>query len=302
MKILVTGAAGRLGSLLCADLLEAGHEVLGVDRVPAPDRSLPIDFHDLRDEFACLRLAKGMDAVVHLGNHTRSEFETFPIVYGENCVTNANVFNAAEAGGARCVVFASSIQAISGSRRIMDDGKKSCLPYLPLDSDVPPCPGNSYGLSKVAGEELLKHYVEEVGLKAGFAIRFPALIRSMKKLTEYLDGRTLHRRERPFHNPDEAFLMLWLKDASDLIRMCIESGVEGYHCYLAAADEPYLYKLSAEEIAREYLPEVPWKIPASESKGLCDTSRITREIGWRPTPMAEAVAQTLPAHPNMRGW
>ena len=36
MKVLVTGITGKLGRLVAAELLQAGHELLGIDRRPWP--------------------------------------------------------------------------------------------------------------------------------------------------------------------------------------------------------------------------------------------------------------------------
>lgn len=77
MKALVTGAAGFVGSVLCAKLLNAGHEVVAVDNVSrglnAVWRLPGIDFVQLD----CLKGIKeatqmGVDAVVHLAAGTGS--------------------------------------------------------------------------------------------------------------------------------------------------------------------------------------------------------------------------------------
>ena len=37
MRVLVTGAAGSIGQVLTVGLTDRGHDVVGFDRVPAPD-------------------------------------------------------------------------------------------------------------------------------------------------------------------------------------------------------------------------------------------------------------------------
>ena len=37
MRILVTGAAGTIGRVVCPGLVDRGHEVVGLDRVPEPE-------------------------------------------------------------------------------------------------------------------------------------------------------------------------------------------------------------------------------------------------------------------------
>jgi len=75
MKILVTGAAGYLGSVLCEHLLDAGHEVQALDSlffgVPslfhlAANPRFQFAFGDARDEATVKGLLKNADAVIPL--------------------------------------------------------------------------------------------------------------------------------------------------------------------------------------------------------------------------------------------
>jgi nucleoside-diphosphate-sugar epimerase len=75
LKILVTGSAGYLGSLLCQFLLQAGHQVRGLDRLMYGGRPLLHLFAqdgfefvlgDVRDEAVLRAALDGVDAVVHL--------------------------------------------------------------------------------------------------------------------------------------------------------------------------------------------------------------------------------------------
>jgi nucleoside-diphosphate-sugar epimerase len=75
MRVLVTGAAGYIGSVLCGRLLDAGHAVMAVDNLMFGQRSLlhlcphpRFDFTpaDVRDERALRRLVAEADAIVPL--------------------------------------------------------------------------------------------------------------------------------------------------------------------------------------------------------------------------------------------
>jgi nucleoside-diphosphate-sugar epimerase len=75
LKILVTGSAGYLGSLVCQFLLQAGHQVRGLDRLMYGGRPLLHLFAqdgfefvkaDVRDEAQVTAALQGVDAVVHL--------------------------------------------------------------------------------------------------------------------------------------------------------------------------------------------------------------------------------------------
>ncbi len=66
-KIVVTGAAGRIGRLMIADLLEHGYQTLGVDCViPAPPISGPFLPANLVEPAAVYDVLSGADAVIHL--------------------------------------------------------------------------------------------------------------------------------------------------------------------------------------------------------------------------------------------
>ena len=65
MKIVVTGAAGYIGSQTCKTLTRAGHEVIGVDR-HKPRHDYYKVFHDNRDYNDIQDLLLGVDACVHI--------------------------------------------------------------------------------------------------------------------------------------------------------------------------------------------------------------------------------------------
>ena len=70
MKVIVTGAAGRIGERVCRRLCERPeYDVLGIDRVARQDVPFRLEVADLVDRRAVDRLIDRADAVVHLGNH-----------------------------------------------------------------------------------------------------------------------------------------------------------------------------------------------------------------------------------------
>ena len=93
--------------------------------------------------------------------------------------------------GVKKIIFASSIQAITGYRKYTEERqqKPSELPYLPLDGNVALNPGNPYAASKVAGEMLLRYFSKFHGISA-FALRFPMLLQRRDELRRFI-GRHL---------------------------------------------------------------------------------------------------------------
>ncbi len=155
MRVLVTGAAGFLGSYLVADL--PGHTLICASRRPMPGadwRPLP----DLGGDVDWAPLLQDVDAVVHLANiaHQLASEDDFARV---NQRATASLCAAAKAAGTRQLVYVSSIYAQVGHSS----------PRVIRETDVP-TPINAYGRSKLATERI----VAESGVP--FTILRPALV------------------------------------------------------------------------------------------------------------------------------
>ena len=111
-RILVTGAAGSLGShlrrglaplatrLRLADIRELGDAAPHEELVQC----------DLSDKAAALEAVRGCDAVVHFAGHPREQ--TFEEIVADTLPASYHVFEGARLHGARRVVYASSIHAV----------------------------------------------------------------------------------------------------------------------------------------------------------------------------------------------
>jgi len=282
LRILVTGAAGRLGSQVCRTLHEAGHQVLGLDRVYRSGLPCRLEVSDLLDDLALYRYMDGCDAVAHLGNHPGIYGGASPQqVYRENVAMDINVFQAAADLGIKRLAFASSVQAFCG-RRSGEEGERepSCLPYLPLDGDLPTNPGNCYALSKEAGEQQLRYYVSRDPELSATAIRFPVLV--TERHLEYY--RSMGRRSRRHHhwgNIDEGFTYLAVTDAATFVQAVLERQAPGYHCALPAAPDPFI-DMPVREIVERFYPDVPRRVPLEEMTSLVDLSGLKESVGWEP--------------------
>ncbi len=164
MRVLVTGAGGTLGTALAPVLAEAGHEPVLQDVRPL---ETPYEFiqGDVRSPEDVLRAAGGAEVIVHtaaihgihLRNHSPRDF------YDLNLTGTLNVWEAAVAVGARAVVF-SSTMGVYKSHNAPGAGAA-------LREDVPLQPGDIYGWTKVAGEELCQLYGRTHGIPS-VALRF----------------------------------------------------------------------------------------------------------------------------------
>src|SRR4051812_40705151 len=152
--VLLTGAAGSIGSHLRAPLRERAAELRITDIAPleaeaGKERAIVAD---LTDEAAILAAAAGADAIVHLGGIPSDR--PFGEILGPNIVGTRNVLEAARRGGAKRVVFASS-NHVTG---MYASGH-------PLDGTDPVRPDSNYGVSKAFGEALAPMYSDKYGLE-----------------------------------------------------------------------------------------------------------------------------------------
>jgi uronate dehydrogenase len=142
--IAVTGAAGRVGSVLARGL---HGDLRRLDLRPAPGCELL----DIRDLPAVEVAFRGVDAVIHLGAiPTEAPFED---ILDHNLRGTYNVLEAARRCGVRRVVFASSNHATGMYPRSERIGP-----------DKPVRPDTYYGVSKAYGEALGRLYAEKWGV------------------------------------------------------------------------------------------------------------------------------------------
>jgi len=154
-RILVTGAAGFIGRPLCGRLVACGHTVIGVTRGLAA----PIPGADLRsigDIGPTTDWSKHLDddeIVIHLANRAHSRASSG--VGTDEPGAAAALARAAAEGGVRRLLYMSSIRAMGDVTP----------PGLPLRSDNPMLPRDSYGRHKLAIERALQAAARETGLE-----------------------------------------------------------------------------------------------------------------------------------------
>jgi dTDP-4-dehydrorhamnose reductase len=140
MRILVTGAHGRLGSLLVTDLRDGGHDVTPTDT----------DTLDLTDASGVRRIVHDTqpDLVLHCAALTAVDY----------CATHPDDALRINALATQSLALACQVQAAAllyVSTNEVFDGK-SDRPYLEYDR---PNPANPYGYSKWVGEQIVRDLV-----------------------------------------------------------------------------------------------------------------------------------------------
>jgi nucleoside-diphosphate-sugar epimerase len=281
MKVLVTGAAGKLGSEVCAHLLEHGYQVVASDRRHRPGLPLPLQLVDLRDDIDVYNLLEGCEAVVHLGNHPNLYAAASPQrLLSENTAMNANVFRAAMDHGILRIVFASSVQAMIKIDNGLRVEEPFPIPYLPLDGAAPANPGmNFYGLSKEFAERLLQQSSKAEPRLRATSLRFPGLVNQA-----WLDRAAAGGRPAPraSFNFGELLAYLTFSDAAGLVRAVLEQQKPGYHQYYPAQCLQ-VRGLSVAALVAQHYPHVPLHQPLERLESLVDISALADDLGWAPT-------------------
>ena len=149
MRVAVTGASGSIGAYVLEILRERGHELIAVGRTPPRRDDVRFTPAALEDEESLARGFAGARVVVHLAAVT-SPFRAPTLdVLKTNVDGTFRVLEAAVRAGVGKVVFASSGAATGFSFPVRDRVPR----YLPIDEEHPCDPDDSYGLSKLLGEQ-----------------------------------------------------------------------------------------------------------------------------------------------------
>lgn len=155
-KILITGAAGRLGTQLRAGLVPLAERLVIADREPCEDvqpHEEALQF-DLADAEAVDAAVKGCDAIVHMGGAPSEK--PWEDILDSNIRGTYHIYESARAHGVKRIVYASSVHAI-GYRRL-DEGMRG---------DAPARPDTLYGVSKCFVEALASLYWDKFGIESG---------------------------------------------------------------------------------------------------------------------------------------
>ena len=197
--ILVTGAAGRIGTMLRSRLARPGRVLRLLDVVPvvpAPGAAEEVVTVSVTDMAAMTDACRGADAVIHLGGLPSEA--PWDGILDVNINGTYTVFEAARRAGVPRVVLASSNHAVGFVPR--ED--------FPVPDYAFPAPDTHYGVSKVAGEAIAALYSRRYGMDA-------------------IAVRILSCFERPA-NP--RMLSTWLSpdDAGRLFEACLTAPSPGF--------------------------------------------------------------------------
>jgi nucleoside-diphosphate-sugar epimerase len=279
MRVFVTGATGFIGSALVPELIDAGHQVLGLTRSEAGAKSLAAagaEVHrgSLEDLGSLKSGAAKSDAVIHLAfNHDFSKFK-------ENSETDRSVIEAlgsALAGSDRLLIVTSGTLLVAPGRLATEEDAPSAtsatIPRLATDEAAAAVAARGVRVSMVRLSQI--HDLNKQGL-----ITYMVTVAREKGVSAFVgDG---NNRWSAAH----------LSDTARLYRLALEKGAAGrYH---AVAEEGVPVRDIAEVIGRHLKLPVVAKTPAEAAEHFGGfgvfvsldgpaSSALTRErLGWRP--------------------
>ncbi|MEA3015661.1 MAG: UDP-glucose 4-epimerase [Sphingomonadales bacterium] len=256
MRILVTGAAGLIGSGV-ASLLRRDHDVTGLDARPGPEVHM---IADIRDP---LSLA-GFDAVIHVaalhaphvGEASDAEFR------GVNVGATARLLDAALAAGVSRFVFTSTT-SLYGRALEPADGRAAWI-----DEVVEPQPRDIYDETKLAAEAL----VRAAGLPG-------AILRMSRCFPEPLPEMALYRLYRGIDRRDVArahVLALEADGGTYVISAPTPFLPEDRETLVA--DAPAVLRLRAPEVAARF-EQLGWPLPPTIGR-VYDPAKAAAALGF----------------------
>jgi len=269
MKVCVTGASGRAGRAVVADLLEHGHRVFATDLlVPPPGALGKAQFTraDLTDFGQAVEVLQAAEAVVHMANIPAPGLRTPAVTFNENMTMNFNVFTAAAQAGMSRVVWASSETTL---------GLPFDVPpkYAPVDEDHYPFPTSTYALSKVVSETVATHVAQWSGIPF-VALRFSNILgpADYQNFPTYWADPSL-RKWNLWGYIDE-------RDAAAACRLALTAEVSGSESFIIAAADSVMTRPSAE-LMSEVFPTVPLR-PVDGTGTLLSIAKAAALLGFKP--------------------
>ena len=197
MRVLLTGSAGSIGSVVAPSLAELGHHVTGVD-LPGRGADLALDCTDPVAVDAVVADVRP-DAVIHLaGIATES---SLPDALHSHVVSTGALLEAMLRHGVRRILYASSNHAVGRTPR-------TDL----LRADEQGRPDTFYGVAKVASEGLLRLYADRHGIDA-LSIRIGSFLprpTTRRQLSTWLShDDTVRMFQAALTAPDPGYAVLY---------------------------------------------------------------------------------------------
>jgi UDP-glucose 4-epimerase len=296
MKLLVTGGAGYVGSVVAGHLLATGHDVTVLDDlstghrdgVPAGAEFVEADVHDAADV-----LTSAFDGVLHFAAKSLvTESVENPALYWKSNVGGTRaLLDAMRAGDVRRLVFSSTAATYGEPER------------LPLLESAPARPTSPYGASKLAVDLMIRDYAAAYGL-AAVSLRYFNVAGSWRGLGERHLTEThlipialqvaagirtrlvVHGDDYPTPDGTAVRDYLHVSDLADAHLLALDAATAGHTIYNLGSGSGFSVRevvgVVAAVTGREIRSVVGPRRPGDPAELVASSERIRAELGWRP--------------------
>ena len=325
MRVLVTGGAGYIGSVVVEELLNDGHEVVAYDNLAKGHRgSIPPNVKFIEQDLLetdCLKEAlrtNGIEAVIHMAADSLvgESVQRPGKYYRTNVVGGLSLLAAMKDAGVKRLVF-SSTAAVYGEPE-----------KQPIEETDATNPTNPYGATKLSFERALRWYERAYGMRYA-SLRYFNAAGASKRCGEWHDPETHliplvlqaaigHRPQVDIYGDDyptrdgtcvrDYIHVIDLARAHVLALGILDDRSAIYN--LGCGGDGYTVKDVINVAAAVTGRDIPTKIVARRAGDpavlIASSSRIQSELGWSPKfqdmrKIVESAWQWLQAHPRGYG-
>lgn len=277
MRVVVTGAHGKVGRAAVKALQEAGHEVTATDLTrPVWERHDPGEPRykqaDLTDAGQAFAVTHGADAVVHAAAIPDPTMNAPHVVFQNNLMATFNMIEAAVRLGVRRFVNISS-ETVPG----FFFAERPFLPdYAPVDEEHPIRPQDPYALSKYFGEQLMDAAVRRSDIRC-ISLR-PSWVQHEGNYERNLGPEV--RGEAEVGAGLCSYTDVY--DLADAIVLAVESDLPGHEVfYIAAPDNAGGHDFAAM-LRRSFGDKIELRpLSRADSSGI-SCEKAYRMLGWTP--------------------
>lgn len=277
MKVLVTGARGKVGRAAVEALLDHGHDVVATDLMRPSferkgQRDVPYVMADLTDAGDAFAVARGFDAVVHCAAIPEPTGNPPHVVFQTNIMATFNMIEAAIRFGVKRFVYISS-ETVPG---FFFPERPDRPDYAPVDEEHPIRPQDPYALSKWFGELLMDAAVRRSD------------IRCISLRPTWVQNEEIYERNLGPQVRDESVLSpnLWsyidVYDLAEAIVLAAESDLPGHDVFYIASPDNVTGKDFGELLRRHYGDTIELRpVDRPDSSGI-STAKAQRVLGYAP--------------------
>ena len=278
MKVLVTGAHGKVGRAAVVALIAAGHEVTASDltppgferKEPGAPRYVQAQLTNAGDAFAIVR---GHDAVVHVAAIPEPTGNPPHVVFSNNLMSAFNVLEAAVRFGVPRFVNISS-ETVPGfffpERDFLPD-------YVPVDEEHSARPQDPYALAKLFAEQLCDAAVQRSDIRC-ISIR-PSWVQYEGNYEQNLGPQV---RDAAVLSPN-FWSYIDAYDLADSIVLAVESDLQGHEVFYIASPDNVGGHDFAKIVEQYYGEQVAVRpLPRIDASGI-SCAKAERLLGYKPT-------------------